>query len=310
MNRIDRISAILVLLQSRPVVRAADMAGRFGVSLRTIYRDIRTLSEAGVPVCGDSGIGYSLVEGYRLPPLMFTVGEALAFVTAEKFIEQLADEQSGQCFQSGLDKIRAVLRAVDRNDLADVGKNIEVYHNPRLSVHKLPNLLHTILESINRRLILHMRYFTPSRNEYSDRQIEAVGMSYIYPHWHLTAYCHFREEYRHFRLDRVEELTFTDKEFSRNHPSLSELERDCDSRCLTKVVVHTTFAASVRLGDKKHYYGLASETPLDGDRVEQVYMSYSVDSMARWLLSQADTMKVIEPQQVKDKIREIVSYIQ
>ena len=82
MNRLDRISAMLVQLQSRTVVRAADMAERFGVSLRTIYRDMRTLSEAGVPVCGDAGVGYSLIEGYRLPPLMFTREEAISFLMA------------------------------------------------------------------------------------------------------------------------------------------------------------------------------------------------------------------------------------
>lgn len=309
MNRIDRISAILVLLQSRPVVRAADMSERFDVSLRTIYRDIHTLSEAGVPICGDSGIGYSLIEGYRLPPLMFTVEEALAFVTAEKFIEQLADEQSGRCFCSGMDKIRAVLRAVDRNDLADVGKSIEVYRNKRLPTHKVPDLLQTILGSIHQKLMLTMRYFTPSRNEYSDRQIEAVGVSYIYPHWHLTAYCHYRKEYRNFRLDRIEELTLTDKSFSREHPPLSELGYDCDNNCLTRVVVHTTAETSIRLGDRKYYYGLTSEKLLDDGRVEQVYMSYSVESMARFILSQADTMKVVEPQEVIDRIREIISNI-
>lgn len=309
MNRIDRISAILVLLQSRPVVRAADMSERFDVSLRTIYRDIHTLSEAGVPICGDAGIGYSLVEGYRLPPLMFTVEEALAFVTAEKFIEQLADEQSGRCFRSGMDKIRAVLRGVDRNDLADVGKSIEVYRNERIPTHKVPNLLQTILGSINRKQVLTMRYFTPSRNEYSDRQIEAVGVSYIYPHWHLTAYCHFREEYRNFRLDRIEELILTDRSFSREHPPLSELGYDCENHCLIQVVVHTTTETSVRLGDRKFYYGLTSETPLGDGRVEQIYMSYSVEGIARFLLSQADTMTVVEPCQVKDKIREIISKI-
>lgn len=84
MNRLDRISALLVQLQSRPVVRASEMAQRFGVSLRTIYRDMHTLTEAGVPICGDSGIGYSLVDGYKLPSLMFTKEEAMAFLTAEK----------------------------------------------------------------------------------------------------------------------------------------------------------------------------------------------------------------------------------
>ncbi|HCC52157.1 MAG TPA: transcriptional regulator, partial [Porphyromonadaceae bacterium] len=107
MNRLDRISALLIQLQSRPIVKASEMAERFGVSLRTIYRDMRTLSEAGVPLCGDSGIGYSLVEGYKLPSLMFTKEEAMAFLTAEKMIGQLTDTQNSYYFRQGMDKIRA-----------------------------------------------------------------------------------------------------------------------------------------------------------------------------------------------------------
>lgn len=82
MNRIDRISSLLVQLQSRSVVKVQEMAKCYGVSIRTIYRDIRTLSEAGVPICGDAGLGSSLIDEYKLPPLMFTNEEAIAFLTA------------------------------------------------------------------------------------------------------------------------------------------------------------------------------------------------------------------------------------
>ena len=72
MNRIDRISAILIQLQTRRVVKAQDIADRFGISLRTVYRDVKSLEEAGIPVIGEAGVGYSLVDGYRLPPIMFS----------------------------------------------------------------------------------------------------------------------------------------------------------------------------------------------------------------------------------------------
>ncbi|MGZ4048643.1 MAG: helix-turn-helix transcriptional regulator, partial [Bacteroidia bacterium] len=67
MNRIDRISAILIQLQSKKIVKGQDIADRFSISLRTVYRDIRTLEEAGVPIVSEAGTGYSLMEGYRLP---------------------------------------------------------------------------------------------------------------------------------------------------------------------------------------------------------------------------------------------------
>lgn len=306
MNRIDRISSILVQLQSRPVVKATDMAQLFGVSIRTIYRDVRTLCEAGVPVCGDSGIGYSLVDGYKLPPLMFTREEALAFVTAGKFVEQLADEQSSRFFRSGMDKIRAVLRSVDKNDLATVDNTIEVYRNSRLPNPTVPNLLQILLSSIHSRRILEMRYFTPSRNDHSVRQIEAVGVTYYYPHWLLTAYCHLRKEYRNFRLDRIEELTETGLPFTCKHPPLSELGHDYDQELLTKVVLHTTPETALQMGDRKYFHGLVSEVIANGV-AEQTYMCYGLENIARWVLSHIDTVQVIEPDGVMEIIRGIIS---
>ena len=80
MNRIDRLAAILIQLQSRPLVKAQDIAEKFSISLRTVYRDVKALEEAGVPVIGEAGTGYRLMEGYKLPPVMFNMDEATALL--------------------------------------------------------------------------------------------------------------------------------------------------------------------------------------------------------------------------------------
>ncbi|MGO1521121.1 MAG: helix-turn-helix transcriptional regulator, partial [Sphingobacterium sp.] len=85
-KRFDRIVEILIQLQSRRLVKAKDLADHFQVSLRTIYRDIRSLEQAGVPLIGEAGLGYSLVDGYRLPPVSFTKEEALSFASTEKLV--------------------------------------------------------------------------------------------------------------------------------------------------------------------------------------------------------------------------------
>src|SRR6476660_10142584 len=105
MNRIDRVTAILIQLQSKKIVKAQDIAERFNISLRTVYRDIKTLEESGVPVIGEAGIGYSIMDGYRLPPVMFTKEEATAFLTAEKLIEKLTDPSSDENYKSAMFKI-------------------------------------------------------------------------------------------------------------------------------------------------------------------------------------------------------------
>src|SRR5215216_6438471 len=108
-KRFDRIVAILIQLQSKKIVRAHDLADRFDVSLRTIYRDIRTLEVSGVPIYSEAGIGYSLMDGYRLPPVMFTREEASSFIAAEKLMEKFADRELATLYSSATFKLKAIL---------------------------------------------------------------------------------------------------------------------------------------------------------------------------------------------------------
>ena len=304
MNRLDRISALLVQLQSRPVVRASEMAQRFGVSLRTIYRDMHTLTEAGVPICGDSGIGYSLVDGYKLPSLMFTKEEAMAFLTAEKIIEQITDTQNSIYFRQGMDKIRAALRTVDKNYIHEMGDAIAVYKS-RNARESLPNLLQIILSSINDKQIIEIDYTNADENK-SRRLLEAVGITYSYPNWYLSAWCHLREEYRMFRIDRIENIeTKTDKH-TKIHPPLESLLGADDAQCLTEVVLHTSKEVSRYNADRCYFMGLTGEKELADGQIEQTYMAYSLEPLARWVLANTDTTTVISPIEVKNIIRQII----
>ena len=108
MNRIDRLHAILTHLQSKRRVTAQEMADRFNISLRTVYRDVKALDESGVPVIGEAGTGYTIMEGYRLPPVMFSREEASALLMGSKLAERFADEASKKHFTAALFKIKAV----------------------------------------------------------------------------------------------------------------------------------------------------------------------------------------------------------
>lgn len=130
MNRIDRISAILIHLQSRKVVKAQDIADRFEISLRTVYRDSRTLEQAGIPLIGEAGMGYSIVDGYRLPPVMFSPEEALAFLTAEKLVTKLTDGPNAVNYSSAMYKIKAVLDQDNKDLLYNIDDHIEVIKRP------------------------------------------------------------------------------------------------------------------------------------------------------------------------------------
>jgi predicted DNA-binding transcriptional regulator YafY len=115
MNRTDRLVAMVMHLQGRRVVRAAELAAHFEVTERTIYRDISALSEAGVPISGEAGVGYSLMKGYQLPPVMFTAEEASSLFVGGELVKQFTDASLHGPMGSALEKLRAVLPR-DRQD--------------------------------------------------------------------------------------------------------------------------------------------------------------------------------------------------
>src|ERR1700704_2719720 len=114
MNRIDRLHAILTHLQSKKLVTAQEMADRFNISLRTVYRDVKALDESGVPVIGEAGSGYTIMEGYRLPPVMFTQEEASALLLGGKMAEHRTDASLKKHLDTAMFKIKAVLRSGDK----------------------------------------------------------------------------------------------------------------------------------------------------------------------------------------------------
>src|SRR5699024_12452841 len=106
LKRFDRLISILIQLQSKKIVKSQELANRFQVSLRTIYRDIRSLENAGVRLFGEAGVGYSVVNGYRLPPVMFTQEEAGSFIAGENLIQHFTDNNLSEHFDSAMYKIR------------------------------------------------------------------------------------------------------------------------------------------------------------------------------------------------------------
>ncbi len=214
MNRIDRVSAILIQLQSRRIVKAQDIANRFHISLRTVYRDVKTLEEAGVPVIGEAGVGYSIMEGYRLPPVMFTKEEATAFLTAGKLIEKFTDDSTNKNYVSAMDKVRAVLRGTEKSLLENIEDHIEVVQNyAPFESTSVGNVLPTLLKSISTKEVLCVKYAAIHSGETTERNVEPVGIYYSDGYWYAIAYCRLRKDYRNFRTDRILRLNFNRRNF-------------------------------------------------------------------------------------------------
>lgn len=310
MNRIDRISAILIQLQSRRVVKASDIADRFNISLRTVYRDVKTLEEAGIPLIGEAGVGYSIMDGYRLPPVMFTREEATAFLTAEKLMEKLTDPSSDENYKSAMYKIRSVLRMAEKDYLDNIDGHIEVLKSRRSPGVKLDlNPLQIILRGIGERTVLSIHYFAMHNQQRTERCIEPVGVFYQDNYWHLIAWCRLREDYRDFRLDRISNISLTGERFRTQHPNLNEyISRSARERNLQQVVMRVEKRIVPYLNEQKYYNGFVSEREVD-DMVEMTFLTEYIEGFVRWMMMYGDTAIIISPEELKTKVRDLSNTI-
>jgi predicted DNA-binding transcriptional regulator YafY len=303
MNRIDRLTAILIQLQSKRVVKAQEIADRFEISLRTVYRDIRALEEGGVPIIGEAGIGYSLVEGYRLPPVMFTREEALAFVMAGKMVESFTDTHNNQQFQSALYKVKAVLKSAEKEAVEGATQHIEVRKRKSTLLQKgQSNVLQMLLSAVMEQKVVAMAYTTFEQEERSQRTIEPVGVYYAWDQWYLIAFCHLRAAYRTFRLDRINSLSVTADQFRIQHPSLQEYLAQVEKeKKLTKVVIQVDAAICKYIKEQKYNQGFVMETNHSG-YTEMTFMITHEEDFIRWMLMFADRATIVQPQSLQDRL--------
>jgi predicted DNA-binding transcriptional regulator YafY len=307
MNRLDRLAAILVQLQSRKVLKAQDIALRYDISLRTVYRDMRSLEEAGVPIIGEAGFGYSLAAGYRLPPVMFSREEATAFLTAEKLVCRFTDATNSASYQSAMDKIRAVLRSTEQSYLEHIDSRIEVLECRRPTPRLNDNLMQTILKSIAEKLLLEIEYFAYYRQEQTRRQVEPIGVFYLDNYWHLIAYCRSRKAIRDFRFDRISDIKLLGGHYEDVHGPFIDYVRNLYKDVALKAVrIRVDQAAYLHLGEQKYYQSFIAED-MTSDGVIIDFMTISVEGFARWFMSIADCAQIIEPAILADRVQTLLA---
>jgi predicted DNA-binding transcriptional regulator YafY len=311
MNRIDRIAAILIQLQSRRVTKAQDIADRFAISLRTVYRDVKALEEAGIPIIGEAGVGYSLMDGYRLPPVMFTREEAISFLTAEKLVEHLTDTANSANYRSAMYKIKSVLRTTEKDLLENMDTHIEVLQGRRTStINPDLSVIQPILKGINEAKLIALKYFSNHKQQHTERLVEPVGVFYLDGYWHLIAYCRLRDAYRDFRLDRIQDIRLTEEKFQAKHPPLKEhLKTWYNDKNLSEVIIRVNKKVVPYLGEQKYYSGYVSEQVINEDTIEMFFLTGSIEGFARWYMMYGDMATIIKPDELIDRVKNITDSI-
>lgn len=305
-KRFDRILAIYMYLQAKALVTAQELAEKYEVSQRTIYRDIQSLIAAGTPIYGEAGRGYSLVHGYKMPPVQFTKQEALSFVAAEKLINKYTDKQLSDSFNTALHKIKAILRSTEKQDVESADDKLMVRGPDQFFNKDVQDGLSILIDSMVSKNCVQIHYLKPSAKEAEPRRIEPIGVFVENHHWYVMAYCHLRGGVRQFRLDRIQLIDLLHEPFANEYEELAYyIDRKND---FPKIPV--IFSVDKRIAHYLHwerqYYGFVREE-IEEDKVLMHFeTSVAVEPFARWCLMFADMIDIIEPMDLKEKICELL----
>lgn len=216
MARSERLLELIqVLRQHRWPVTGQTLAEELGVSLRTIYRDIETLNGLGASIEGEAGVGFVLRPGFVLPPLMFSDEEIEALVLGSRFLAQRADEPLARAARNAIAKIAAVLPDDLRDSIAGSG----LLAGPAPPIEPQVTDLAPIRAAIRgeRKLVLH---YADRKGERTRRTVWPIALGYFEHVQVLAAWCELREDFRHFRTDRILALQQTDTHYPRRRRAL------------------------------------------------------------------------------------------
>lgn len=211
MTQLSRLISILTLLKSKRLLTSTELSERYDVSVRTIYRDIRKLEEAGVPVVTVEGRGYSLMDGYSVAPVQFTEKQANALITAQHLVNQTKDKSFASDFNEALIKIKSVFRSSIQEKSELLSDKIYVFNHQYEQISS--NALSEIQLAITNFNFVEINYLKANDFNISFRKIEPCAMYSTENKWILIAWCHLRRDYRAFRIDRIQHFKILPEKF-------------------------------------------------------------------------------------------------
>jgi predicted DNA-binding transcriptional regulator YafY len=309
LNKTERLFALVLLLQNRPNLSSRDLADHFGVSRRTIFRDLRTLGESGVPLTYAEDGGYEILDGYQLPPLMFSAREAATLLMGAAFVKLQPDASLRTDADAVAMKIRAVLPDTVRSYIDNLQERtvLSPFNETQGrggATGDEQGLWFELSEAIARQRTVKMTYYVASRDEETVREADPLGLVYYSDHWNLIAHDHLRREIRNFRLDQIRKLRTRFDTFT--PPPGFDLKEHLRQRGESP----RNIRMQVRFRDRAWRWA-RPQLPADieqefatGDGWTEVTFEFeNLDYVAKWLLRYGTDAQVVAPEALQQTIR-------
>jgi predicted DNA-binding transcriptional regulator YafY len=304
-NVATRLLSLILMLQSRPSWKAAELASELNVSERTVHRYMGMIEEMGIPIYSERGPygGFSLLRGYKLPPLIFTAEEATVLYMGANLVR----ETWGQTYRDAVTAVTAKLDNVLPDDLrqevARAQRSLVVagwmsrdYEPWQPTIHALRQC---IVEGRCARILYHGR---TSKQE-TDRVVEPYALTLQWGTWYLVGYCRLRSDLRTFRIDRIRDVASVDDCFTvpRDFSLQDYIDRTMRYELPYSVVVHLAPNVAESVKDA-HRHWMEFTDHADGSATARFGVA-DLGWVCGWVLSYGAAARVIEPPELRDRVR-------
>jgi len=300
-NTATRLITLIFLLQNQPNQKASELAGKLGVSLRTVHRYFEMLDEMGIPIYAERGPygGFSLVRGYKMPPLVFTLEEAVALVLGTGMVEEMWGELYRESARGALAKLENLLPdeqvrevAWARNSLVATGMN-------RSDLKALTPTLEKLRRAIREHRSVSMNYQSNQVPHPTQRGLEPYALVHRWGWWYVVGFCQLRSEVRTFRVDRIAEISLSDATF--NIPAEFDLQAHLKKELQVQPQVKAKLkveADSTWLFKGNHSYWESIEEQADGSLIVS-FSAPALEWAASTVLAYGPAVEVLEPPELR-----------
>ena len=297
-NVATRLFSIIFLLQSRGTLKASELADELGVSERTVHRYMGMLDEMGIPIYSERGPygGFSLVRGYKLPPLVFTPEEATVLYLGAELVQDIWGASYHDAAVAATAKLDNVLPEALLEEVRRAQRGLLVTGWLRRDYGPWAPVLDDLRRCVARRRQVRLTYQS-FRQEVSTRMVDPYALALQWGHWYLAGYCHLRGEMRTFRVDRIQSVGPTDDRFELppDFSARAYLRHMADERPATYYRVLVRFDPKVAhiVRERREEWQILTEQE-DGS----VTLAFDASDLAwpcRWVMTYQESATVLGP---------------
>ncbi|HLA06974.1 MAG TPA: YafY family protein [Anaerolineales bacterium] len=305
-NTATRLITLIFLMQNQPNQKASELAGKLGVSLRTIHRYFSMLDEMGIPVYSERGPhgGFSLVRGYKMPPLVFTLEEAVAVVLGTGIVEELWGELYREAARGALAKLESLLPDEQVREVAWARQSLVATGMNRADLKAQTPALEKLRRAIREHRSVKMKYQGGQVPHPSTRGLDPYALVHRWGWWYVIGFCHARKEIRTFRVDRISDIALLDETFNIAHGFDLQVFLQNEPQAQQQIIARLRFEpASANILAGNHSYWKTVESNPDGS-VEVTFPAPTLEWAASTTLAYGPAVEALEPPELRLMVAE------